>query len=77
MNGIETETSMKEKAAIIISEYTGIGQEKVKTFIETMGLRAILENPSLICTDESQIERLSELHTILERAVKTSEAVSD
>jgi len=77
MNGIETETTTRDKAAGIISEYTGIGQDKVKLFIETMGLKAILENPSLICIDDTQIERLSELHAILERAVKTHETVSD
>lgn len=77
MNGLENEISMHEKAAGIISEYTGISQEKVKFFIDSMGLRAVLENPSLICTDDSQIEKLDELHAILERAVKNSETVSD
>ena len=75
MNGIESEISMSESVAGIISEYTGIDKNKVQHFIEQAGLKAILHNPSLICVDEAQQELLHELRELLERTVKANESV--
>lgn len=66
MNGIESETSLYDKAALIISDYAGIEKEKIRNFIVTMGLNAILENPSLICITEEQQERMRELKVLME-----------
>jgi hypothetical protein len=75
LKDIVNETSMSDKAASIISEYTGIEKKKIQFFIEEVGLNCIFENPSLICMSEEEKERLGEMKIILEGVVKPDGAV--
>lgn len=69
------ETTMSDKAASIISDYTGIDKVKIQFFIEEVGLHCIFDNPSLICLSEDQKNRLEEMKVILEGVVKADEPV--
>lgn len=75
MKEMINETTMSDKAASIISDYTGIDKVKIQFFIEEVGLHCILDNPSLICLSEDQKNRLEEMKAILEGVVKADEPV--
>lgn len=62
----EQHNSNMDRAASIITKFTGINNDKIKYFLESFGLKAILNNPSIMCTNQDEIKMLNELKEILE-----------
>jgi hypothetical protein len=66
MNEITPEMTIFKKAAETLSDYAGIEKSKALYFIQNVGLRAIFENPSIICTNEEQKQRILDLKLLIE-----------
>lgn len=62
-----------DKAAEIISDFTGIDSNKLKNFIDKFGLKAILDEPSIICSSQEQENNLALLKDLLIILEKESE----
>lgn len=54
-----------KKMSCIISGYTGIEEEKLRSFIERFGIDYILSNPSIVCTEEEQEKALAEIKELI------------
>lgn len=55
-----------EMAARVISDYTQISNEKIKTFIMAKGLKTLFDNPSIIGVTPEQIKKLIELKDMVD-----------